>query len=75
MTSDSLKCKFVVNLFKYRHIMERVSIDKPLMLGLSCKFTFRAFIYNLFNDAVCSLVCITLRSGMMNWYAFGREQP
>jgi len=40
MTSYSLKCKFVENLFKYRHIMERVPIDNPW--NSDCHVNFRS---------------------------------
>ena len=40
MTSYSLKCKFVETLFKYRHIMEQVSIDNPR--NSDCHVNFRS---------------------------------
>jgi len=40
MTSFSLKCKFVENLFKYRHTMERVSVDNQR--NSDCHVNFRS---------------------------------
>jgi hypothetical protein len=40
MTSYSLKCKFVGNLFKYRCLMERVSMDNPRIWD--CHANFRS---------------------------------
>jgi len=74
MTSYSLKCKFFETLFKYRHIIEGVSIDNSRTWDYHVNFRSEYSFVIYFNDAVCSLVYITLSGRMINGHAFGREQ-